>query len=623
MYTIGTAGHVDHGKSTLVRALTGIDPDRLAEEKARQMTIDLGFAWLTLPDGSTLGLVDVPGHRDFIENMLAGVGGIDAALLVVAADEGIMPQTREHLAILDLLGIGRGLVALTKIDLVADPTWLELVDEEIRAALAPTALAQAEIIPLSALTGAGLPRLRDRLAALVSDLPPRPDFGVPRLPIDRIFTVSGFGTVVTGTLSGGALRVGDEVELQPSGLRGRVRGLHSYNQPLALAQVGSRVAVNLAGIERQAVARGHVLTTPGGLLATTLVDAQYRHLADRPLAHNAEVRVFSGTSAASARVRLLSDETLTANQTGWVQLRLDRPLALARGDRFILRVPSPAETIGGGLIVDPQPARRWPRRQPAVIAALELRLRGTPAERLAQAAMQPISRAALQTAVALPDFAAVLAEAVASRTLIALPDGTYLAAASAQAAIRRLAAELAAYHQANPLRLGMAREELRRRAGLNAVTFAALLAIQEQIVAAGPLLRLADHAIRFDTAQQARIDALDAELAAVPYTPPAARDAAQRVGEDVLRALIDLGEIVQVQPDVIFARATYAEMVAAVLAIIDADGSVTAAALRDRFGTSRKYAIALLEHLDALGVTRRAGDQRVRGAAIGRIDDGI
>ena len=256
MRVIGTAGHVDHGKSTLVRALTGIDPDRLAEEKDRQMTIDLGFAWLTLPDGkgelrSLVGLVDVPGHRDFIENMLAGVGGIDAAILVIAADEGIMPQTREHLAILDLLDIRYGLVALTKIDLIDDPDWLELVQEEVRAALQPTHLAHSDILPVSAVSGQGIPEFITHLTTLLGDLPPRQDRGLPRLPIDRVFTISGFGTVVTGTLLGGALHVGDEIELQPSGLRGRIRGLQSYKQSAEIIYHGSRAAVNLSGIERR------------------------------------------------------------------------------------------------------------------------------------------------------------------------------------------------------------------------------------------------------------------------------------------------------------------------------------------------------------------------------------
>ncbi len=613
MRVIGTAGHVDHGKSTLVKALTGIDPDRLAEEQARQMTIDLGFAWLPLPSGEMLGIVDVPGHRDFIENMLAGVGGIDAAILVIAADEGVMPQTREHLAILDLLGVAHGLVALTKIDLIDDPGWLELVSDEIRAALASTTLAEAEILPVSAVTGDGIPQLIDHLTSLLAAIPPRPEYGTPRLPIDRVFTISGFGTVVTGTLLGGALRVGDEVELQPSGLRGRIRGLQSYKQAVEVAHPGSRVAVNIAGVERQAVARGDVLSYPGALQPTTLVDVHFRHLpdAERSLRHNAAVKFFSGAAEAGAHARLIADESLAPGRESWLQIRLDRPLALARGDRFILRIPSPAKTIGGGVIVDPHPARRWKRMQPNVIEALERRLHGTPAERVAQAAFQPTRRSDLAAVVG--DVDAAIREALDSGLLVALPDGTYLSTDGAQAILRRMTLELDAYHRAQPLRLGMQREEVRSRAGLKAVTFAALLDMQDQIAADGNLLRLADHAVRFDAAQTARIDQLRAKVAESPYTPPSFSEAAQMVGADVLHALIDTGEMMQVQPDVIFSHPVYDEMVDAVLETIDAQGGISAAVLRDRFGTSRKYAIALLEHLDALGKTRREGDTRVRG----------
>jgi selenocysteine-specific elongation factor len=388
MRVIGTAGHVDHGKSTLVRRLTGIDPDRLAEEKAREMTIDLGFAWLKMPDDSVVGIVDVPGHRDFIENMLAGVGGIDAVLLVIAADEGVMPQTREHLAILNLLSIEHGIIVLTKTDMVDDAEWLELVQQEVRDVLQGTTLADAPIVPVSAHTGAGIDALITSLAALLAELPSRPDYGTPRLPIDRVFTMSGFGTVVTGTLTGGALRVGDEVELFPDAVTARVRGLQSYKQSVPLAYPGSRVAVNLSGVDKQRVTRGAVLALPDSLHPSTLVDVWLRFLSDapRPLFHNAEVKVFAGTTECSAHVRLLNDEQVAPGQDAWVQLRLDRPLALAQGDRYIIRFPSPAETVGGGLIVNPTPAHRWRRFQARVIDDLKTRMAGTPAQRIAHAA---------------------------------------------------------------------------------------------------------------------------------------------------------------------------------------------------------------------------------------------
>lgn len=617
MRVIGTAGHVDHGKSTLVKRLTGIDPDRLAEEKAREMTIDLGFAWLTLPDGTMLGIVDVPGHRDFIENMLAGVGGIDAVLLVIAADEGIMPQTREHLAILDLLDIQNGLIVLTKIDLIDDPDWLDLIENEILDAVSNTTLANAEIVRVSAHSGAGISELVEKISALLDDLPPSTHYNSPRLPIDRVFTISGFGTVVTGTLLGGTLRLGDEVEIQPAELRGRIRGLQSYKQPIEIAQSGSRVAVNIAGIEKSALERGFVLTLPRQLQPTLLVDVSFRHLKDasRPLKHHTEAKIFVGAAESTVRVRLLNDEVMSPGAEGWLQLGLDRPLALARGDRFILRYPSPAETIGGGIVVNPQPGRRWKRFQPSVVAQLETQMRGTPAERVAQAANQPVKRSELQksTSYSNDELDKAIQDALAQGILRHLPDDSYIANAVWQGILHRIEDELWGFHHNEPLRRGMPREELRSRLGIKQATLAMLLANQDNIAAENNYLRMADHTIRFNDAQQKAIQALYQQIVAAPYTPPSYADASIIVGENVLRALIELGEIVQVQPDVIFSRQAYDEMVAELLSLIDQNGQVTAAELRNRFNTTRKYAIGLLEHLDSAGITRRAGDARVRG----------
>src|SRR5512136_139919 len=334
MRVIGTAGHVDHGKSTLVQALTGTHPDRLKEEREREMTIDLGFAWLTLPGGEAVGIVDVPGHIDFIENMLAGVGSLDAALFVIAADEGVMPQTREHLAILDLLKVDAGVVALTKIDLV-DAEWLELIQLDVQEALRGTVLASAPIIPVSARSGVGIPELLHAIDRVIQQRPPRPDHGQPRHAIDRVFSVAGFGTVVTGTLIDGSLRVGDDVVILPQNLPARIRGLQTHKTRIDLAVPGSRVAINLSGIELTDVKRGHVITTPGWLSPTVLIDAQFEHLASspRPLAHNAEVKFFHGAAEVSAHVRLLNDEQLAPGRTGWVQFALRDPLPLVKGDR--------------------------------------------------------------------------------------------------------------------------------------------------------------------------------------------------------------------------------------------------------------------------------------------------
>lgn len=619
MRVIGTAGHVDHGKSTLVRRLTGIDPDRLAEEKAREMTIDLGFAWLKLDDTELIGIVDVPGHRDFIENMLAGVGGIDAVLLVIAADEGVMPQTREHLAILDLLGLHHGIIVLTKTDMVDDAEWLDLVEQEVRDALAASLLADAPLVRVSAHTGQGIPELLNAIQNLLKILPERPDINQPRLPIDRVFTMSGFGTVVTGTLTGGALHVGDEVEIHPEGQRARVRGLQSYKQSVSTAFPGSRVAVNLSGIDRSEMRRGFTLARIGALHPTHLIDAHFRYLPDasRPLKHNTEVKLFTGTQEATGFVRLLNDETLTPGQEGWIQIRLNEPIAVMHGDRYILRVPTPAETIGGGQIVEPNPERRWKRFQPQIITALQTRLEGSPTQQLAQAATgrEPFTAAQLARTSGLnaAQLAQVLQDALHEGLITALDQDSFLATASYNALRRELYTTLERFHSENPLRGGMPREELRSRSGLKQATFNLITAQEPEFISSGSLIRLESHQVTFTDKQQANIARLHGMFAAAPYTPPSFADSAAVVGEDVLRALIDLGELVLVQSDVLFSAEAYASMVTGVLDLIDTEGAISAKALRDRFNTSRKYAIGLLEHLDAAGITRRVGDDRVRG----------
>jgi len=379
MRVIGTAGHVDHGKSTLVRALTGIDPDRLQEEKDRGMTIDLGFAWLRLPNGMEASIVDVPGHERFIHNMLAGVGGIDIALLVVAADEGVMPQTREHVAILDLLGISNAVVALTKRDLV-DNEWLDLVQADVEEFLAPTTLKGMPIVPCSATTRAGLDVLVDTIQAALSRERARRDTDRPRLPIDRVFTVSGFGTVVTGTLIDGELHVGQDLEIQPGGLRARVRGLQSHRKKVETIPAGTRTAVNVGGLAVEDLRRGQVLTAPGRLKPTRAVDARLRLIRDaRPVRHNVEVTFHSGAAESLGKLSLLDRDELLPGEEAWVQVRLQDEVALARGDLFILRLPSPSMTVGGGSVTEPH-ARRHRRRQPAILQQLEVLAKGSPEE---------------------------------------------------------------------------------------------------------------------------------------------------------------------------------------------------------------------------------------------------
>ncbi|MCJ7655293.1 MAG: selenocysteine-specific translation elongation factor, partial [Dehalococcoidia bacterium] len=374
MFVIGTAGHIDHGKSVLIQALTGIDPDRLPEEKERGMTIDLGFAWMKLPSGQEVGIVDVPGHERFVKNMLAGVGGIDLALLIVAADEGIMPQTREHLAILDLLDITKGIVVITKKDLV-DEELLSLVRLEIDELIKSTTLAEAPVVAVSAVTGEGLPDLVLTIDRLLISAEPRKDVGRPRLLIDRVFTIAGSGTVVTGTLVDGSLSVGQEVEIVPSGLKARLRGLQTHKARIDVAKPGSRVAANLAGVAVSQLERGDVLTSPGWLVPTARVDVRLRMLSDlkHALRHGATVSFFSGTAEVMAKVHLLEKEKLDSGDISWAQLALAKPVALVKGDHFIIR--SPMDTLGGGHIVNSH-APRHRRFRTAIIRTLKVRGEG-------------------------------------------------------------------------------------------------------------------------------------------------------------------------------------------------------------------------------------------------------
>jgi selenocysteine-specific elongation factor len=619
-YIIGTAGHVDHGKSTLVTALTGIDPDRLAEEKAREMTIDLGFAWLTLPDGESVGIIDVPGHRDFIENMLAGVGGIDLALFVVAADEGVMPQTREHLIILDLLGIPGGVVALTKTDMISDPEWIDLVTLDLIEAFQGTVLEHAPIVPISARMGDGLDTLVAALSDALQHAQPRADRGKPRLPVDRVFSISGFGTVATGTLIDGALRVGDEVEILPSGRRARIRGLQTHKQAASEVNPGSRVAINLSGVTTDEIQRGDVIAAPGLLQPTTLIDVSFQHIGDapRPLKHNSEVKFFSGAAEATAHVRLLGDRALAPGASGWLQLRLETSLAVEKGDRFILRYPSPAETIGGGAVLDAHPAHRWRRFKPEIITRLETLAAGRPEDLLLQMLEGQTALTRVQTQAASKLGAAAFEEAL--RLLEVRDDIIYtggdlvMARAAWNRLVKRVEEELHTYHTSYPLRIGMPREALRSRLSLEGKMFNPLISYAAQqgiVVDEGASIHLPDHSVSFTVKEQAAVDRLWEAVRQNPANPPNVKDAGAMVGEDVLQALIERGDFVLVSEDVLLDSATCASWMQQVEEFIQQEGAITVAQARDLFGSSRKYVLAFLEHLDSTGVTKRSGDERV------------
>ena len=627
MRVIGTAGHVDHGKSTLIAALTGTHPDRLKEEQEREMTIELGFGWLTLPDGEEIGIVDVPGHRDFIENMLAGIGSIDAALLVIAADEGVMPQTKEHLAILDLLQIPTGLIALTKTDLASDPEWLVLVETDVRAALTGTVMEKAPIIRVSAKQKTGLDKLLASLTQTLQDKPARLDLGRPRLPIDRIFSMSGFGTIVTGTLNDGHLSVGNEVVVLPSGTKGRVRGLQTHKRKEEIAVPGSRTAVNISGIAVDDLKRGEVVTYPDQYQITRRLDARLRLLKDisQPLKHNTEVKLFVGASETMAIARVLGVEVLNPGDEGWVQLELRDPVVAVRGDRYILRRPSPGETLGGGAIVDHQPKGRHKRFNDKVLKSLASLAAGSPADILMEAALAlnaaPIKEVISRSRLEVEPAAQALGENLNNGQLLQLEDGNLIitsdllviAAPQWNALSDKAVQMVKAYHKNFPLRRGMPREELKSRLKLAPRVFNAFvkrLVAQNALSDTGGTVSISGHEIRFDSGQQAQIQGLMQRFADSPYAPPSVKECQTVVGEDVATALVELEQLKQLTPDVVFRSEDYEEMVAKVRAFISENGQLTVADARDLFGSSRKYMLALLEHLDAIGVTTRDGDFR-------------
>jgi selenocysteine-specific elongation factor len=629
MRVIGTAGHVDHGKSTLIQALTGTHPDRLKEEQEREMTIDLGFAWWSLPDGEEVGVVDVPGHRDFIENMLAGVGGIDAALFVVAADEGVMPQTREHLAILDILQIQSGVVALTKIDTVADEEWLDLVEEELIQVFSGTVLENAPIVRVSAKTGKNIEALQTALQEVLSRSPHRPDLGRPRLPIDRVFTIAGFGTVVTGTLVDGHLSIGDEVVVIPGTMKGRVRGLQTHKRKEERALPGSRTAVNISGIDLQDVQRGQVVAYPDTFVETRRMDVEFRLLADvsRPLEHNTEVKLFVGAAEMIARVRLIGVEKLLPGETGWLQLELVQPVVAARGDRYILRRPSPGETLGGGVVLDPQPKRRYKRFSASILDRLKALSKGSPEEVLLQALIT-LGAAPFEQLKKVANLeASIIDQAVeallASGQMVVLDGDAHQLRPKSWVASRadweqgklKYLEILSDFHKKNPLRLGMPTEEIKSRIKITPRLFSAVadrLSEKGEVVVAGALARLPDHQVEFAPKDQAKVDRLLERFSSAPFSPPTIKDSVQEIGEDLYQALVALGILVPVSAEVVFRAEDLDRAVSDVKGLAEQHGSFTLAQARDHWNTTRRYVQDLLEYLDRQGITVRIGDGKIK-----------
>lgn len=606
MQVIGTAGHVDHGKSTLVRRLTGIDPDRFAEEKRRGLTIDLGFAWLRLPSGREVGVVDVPGHERFVRNMLAGAGGITVCLFVVAANEGWMPQSAEHLAILDVLGVSAGVVALTKADTV-DTDTLALVTDEVVGRLDGTSLSGIPVIPCSAATGDGLPELVDALDEAVAASPAPAGIGSPRLWVDRVFTIAGAGTVVTGTLMRGRLAAGDEVEIAPEGRRARIRAIQSHKKELSEVGPGNRVALNLAGLARQGAERGDAVVKPGAWRPTRRVDVSLRVLrqsvtgSDVALTEKGAHLLYAGSAETPFRLRLLGTAKVPPGGTAFAQLDLAAPLPLARGDRFVIRDAGRVLTLGGGEVLDPLPG---PARRSD---AARLRLLEDLALEDDDAALAALVRAA----GGLHAGEAFFRSGATKTGLGVVRLGSWLVTPERRdELVRSVAGAVTAHHRDRPLERGMAREALKQTVSLPADAFDALLDEAEGIVQEGALVRAAAHAVAFAPEQAAARARVLEEIESAGFTPPLAKDLAAEPA--LLRALVEAGDLVAVGGFYLTSSQAEAATEKVSAAIGRSDG-MTVAEIRDLLGTTRKYAVPLCEWLDAEGVTRRRGDLRVLG----------
>lgn len=626
---IGTAGHVDHGKTALIRALTGINTDRLKEEQKRGITIDLGFAYLLLPDGNVAGVVDVPGHEKFIKNMLAGAGGMDLVLLVVAADDGVMPQTREHLDILNMLEAETGIIVMTKTDLV-DAEWIEAVQEEIRSAAAGTFLADAPIMPVSSYTGEGIEALRAKIYEAVEHAGNRNQDLPFRLPVDRVFSVDGFGSVATGTLIEGRLQKGDEIMVYPSGRSARIRNLQVHSHDVDTAYAGQRVAVNLAGLTREEVARGNTLAMPGSMSNSMILDVKLKILPScmREVKHGLRLHFYYGTCNVLCRLVLLDADNLIPGEEGYAQLRFFEDVTLKKGDRFVVRFYSPLETIGGGVVLDPV-AVRHKRRDITVLEALKIREHGSEAEHIEQAIADaspdfaPLDEIRKQLDKEEAAFRRHLETLVAEKRIILLGEHNAVSAFYKRETGEKLEKILSAYHKENPLRKGMRREELRSRLwpGKKASLCDRLLQIYETegiIHCSENKAALTGFAVTFNEIDKKIRGEILRLFSEAGFSPPAmAQVYSSCSGKDkkavdrVIEAVVEEGVLVAAAPGIFFS----ADSIAAAREIFRAlaerkrDG-VTLGEFRDETGTSRKFALALLEYFDKIGLTRKVGDAR-------------
>jgi len=627
---LGTAGHIDHGKTTLIKALTGIDTDRLKEEKERGITIELGFAHLRLANGQELGIVDVPGHEKFVRHMVAGATGIDLVVLVVAADEGVMPQTREHLEICELLKVKYGLVVLTKSDLVEDGDWLGLVKEDVHDFLQGTFLASATVVPVSAVTGDGLPLLLEELRRICELVEARSSSGDFRLAVDRVFTMKGFGTVVTGTAISGKVMTGDTLFVYPQQHKAKVRGIQVHNREVDEAFSGQRTAINLQGLEKAALERGNVLATPASLISSYMVDVRLQHLANAPrvLKNRAKVRFHSGTSEITGTLILLDTDELAPGESGYAQLRLDKAVVVRSGDRFVLRSYSPMRTIGGGQILHPTPIKRK-RMVAATLQSLAILQRAEPHEtvdlHLEDAGYAGIGERELSILANVPEkqLRRLLQDLMSRGTAIQFDREAhrFVHKNALTKLTQLLRDQLDAFHRREQLRAGMNKEELfaRMPAGVDAKLFNELMQRQVRagdIVQEKDLVRLSSHQVALGGNQEKVREKIESTYRKSGLQPPFFREVAQSLGvsdgeaRQILLWMLEQGVLVKVKEDMYFHRASLDDLKDRLLDFFQGREEITTPQFKELTQTTRKYTIPLLEFLDTTRFTIRVGDAR-------------
>ena len=618
MYVVGTAGHVDHGKTTLVKAITGIDTDRLSEEKNRGLSIDLGFAWIKLPSGINVSFIDVPGHKKFIANMLAGAGAIDLALIVIAADESVMPQTLEHFQILNLLGIQRSIIVLTKCDLV-DKQWLELVRSDVVKMLAGSDLQNSEIVEVSIVGERGIQELTSQIEMTLKSTDAKMDIGKPRIWVDRSFSMSGFGAVITGTLLDGNLTVGQDVQLVLSGQNSRIRGLQVHNTVVEVAQPGERVAVNLAGIDHELIQRGDVLSTAGFLKTSMIVDAKLTILDTYPnlIKHNMSVTIHTGTNECIAKIRLIELGDLISGDTGYVQLRFDRSLVVSRGDHFVIRTNM--FTLGGGIVLDLDP-KRHKRGDFKTIERLKLISDGSFEDvlKVVLEDNQPAEFEVIEKHVKAGrlDLKDKLNNMLAARDLIAIGNNSsieksiILTANGWQKYIKIILQLLEEYHLKFPLRIGIPRAELRQALNLSPKIFNLIIDKLEsdQIIEdTNKFVLTFGYKPTLTIQQSETIDFYLSELKQKRYSP----SSDIKIDDDILVLLENQMIVVRISESIVYPYDVYCAMVEQIKTHLTSFGEISVGEVRDMFEASRKYALALMEYLDTQRVTKRIGDKRI------------